>query len=46
MQRADISQKGSENSNCVDSSQIRRKQAQVLRGELPCGWKIIILPNN
>ncbi len=45
MRRADISQKASENQSCVDSGQIRRKPAQVLRGELPWSWKkIVILP--
>lgn len=34
MQRSDISQKVSENSSCVDSSQIRSKVLQVHRGEM------------
>lgn len=37
MQRSDISQKVSENSSCVDSSQIRSKVLQVHRGEMQSG---------
>lgn len=37
MQRSDISQKVSENSSCVDSSQIRSKVLQVRRGEMQSG---------
>lgn len=46
MQRSDISQKVSENSSCVDSSQIRSKVLQVHRGEMQSGRILAIVLYN